>query len=106
MSEITRVDIPEVNAASKNLDVISDQLEDAVASLKRRLAVVDGCWGDDEAGKAFAKNYLPNAEETLKNSNLTVESLASVAENLRTITTEFAKLDQYGADKLVFEDKK
>jgi uncharacterized protein YukE len=106
MSEITRVDIPEVNAASGRLDVISDQLEVAVQALKRRLAVVEGCWGTDEAGNAFAKNYLPKAEDALKNGNLTTESLGTVAENLRKITTEFAKLDQYGADKLVFEDKK
>jgi hypothetical protein len=105
MSEITRVDIPQVNGASTRLDVIADQLEEAVHALKRRLEAVDGCWGDDEAGKKFAEGYLPKAEEALKNGKLTPESMATVAENLRMITTEFAKLDQYGADKLVFQDK-
>lgn len=106
MGEITRVDIPVVNGASARLDVIADQLESAVHSLKRQLEARNGCWGDDEFGKKFAQGYLPKAEDTLKNSDLTTESLATVAENLRMITTEFAKLDQYGADKLVFEDKK
>ncbi|WP_033341691.1 WXG100 family type VII secretion target [Catenuloplanes japonicus] len=105
MSEITRVQIPEVNGASTRLDVISDQLETAVHQLKRRLEAVEGCWGDDEAGKKFAEGYLPKAQEALENGKLTPESLATVAENLRMITTEFAKLDQYGADKLIFEDK-
>ena len=105
MSEITKVYIPEVNGASARLDVISDQLEEAVHQLKRRLEAVEGCWGDDEAGKKFAKGYLPKAAEALGNGKLTPESMATVAENLRMITTEFAKLDQYGADKLVFKDK-
>ena len=105
MSEITRVEIPEVHGAGARLDVIADQLESAVHALKRRLEVVDGCWGDDEAGKKFAEGYLPKAEEALENGKLTPESMAIVAENLHMIATEFEKLDQYGADKLIFEDK-
>ncbi|MDR7274273.1 hypothetical protein [Catenuloplanes atrovinosus] len=105
MSEITRVEIPVVNGSSRELDGIADQLETALISLKRRLEAVDGCWGDDEAGKKFAQSYIPKAEATLESSQLSHEALSTVAENLRFITTEFAKLDEYGADKLEFKDE-
>lgn len=105
MSEITEVDIPAVNNSSDRLKSIAADLGTALSNLQHRLEAVDGCWGDDEGGKKFAANYVPQADAVLEGSKLSHDGMKTVAENLRFVATEFGRLDEYGADKLVFEDK-
>jgi len=104
MSRITRVNIPEVEAAAGDLDKIAADLEKALDELKALGERLHGCWGEDEFGEKFAENYLPLAEELLDQSDHTVTDLATVAMNLREIARHFQDIDQEAGEYLELSD--
>jgi uncharacterized protein YukE len=96
--------IPEVNAAAVDLEKIADDLRQALDQLKATCERLHGCWGEDEFGEKFAKNYLPAADEILKQSAISAEDLDKVAANLKTVAKEFQKVDQEGGESLELTD--
>ncbi|MET8281671.1 WXG100 family type VII secretion target [Micromonospora sp. NPDC005174] len=100
MSEITSADIPGVHGVADRLGTAGDRLGDALRALQRDLDAVYGCWGDDDAGKSFANNYVGTAEQQLADLATTVETLGGVADNLDVIADAFQQLDAQGGGSL------
>lgn len=63
MGESFRLDPDGLATANDDLRVVGETFGTAYDNL---IAVLDdhhGCWGDDDIGKAFAKNYVTPADE-------------------------------------------
>jgi hypothetical protein len=104
MPKVTALDFPAVNNIAGNLETAIAEFATALAEMKRVAAELDGCWSDDEAGKAFAASYLANAEKTLANGDLTVESVTLLATNLRKVAEMFSELDADSGGVLILKD--
>ncbi|UOZ06972.1 WXG100 family type VII secretion target [Amycolatopsis sp. WQ 127309] len=61
---------------------------------------LDGCWGDDESGEAFAKNYVGTADQAKEGMRSMLEGLKSMAENLAQSTKNFQGLDELAAKEM------
>jgi uncharacterized protein YukE len=61
---------------ASGLNTAADQLEDAGNELRNALAAQGACWGEDESGKEFSKDYIPGSEGA-------VEAFASLVEGMR-----------------------
>lgn len=105
MSKITSLNIPAVNTIASDLDAAVAQFAAALAEMKRIAAELHGCWGDDEAGRNFAESYLQNAEDTLSNGTITVETVTELAGSLRKIAQMFSELDSESGGVLTLVDK-
>lgn len=93
MSQITSLEIPEVNSVAGNIDAATARFSTAVAKMQRIAESLNGCWGDDEFGENFAETYLQHAEDTLAGGHLAVEGIGELAANLRKIAEMFATVD-------------
>lgn len=58
----------------------SDSLDGVMQALNSALQAEGQCWGGDESGQAFAKEYVPNSEATLE----AFENLAKALGDIRT----------------------
>ncbi|WP_370945823.1 WXG100 family type VII secretion target [Amycolatopsis sp. cg5] len=79
-----------VLVAAKGFLNAADQLEEATKALQSALAAQGACWGDDESGKEFAKDYVPGAEGGVEGFGSLVQGLRGMHQNvdtaMRTIT--------------------
>lgn len=105
MPDITSADVPGVHGMADRLESAGDRLADVLKGLQRDLGAVHGCWGDDEAGKAFEGNYVGPAEQQLADIGTTAETLGTVADNLRLIADAFQQLDAEGGGVLELRDE-
>lgn len=70
------IDPEAATTAAADLGSAADQLEAAGRALADALSAVGACWGGDESGQEFAKDYVPGSEGT-------VRAFASLVEGLR-----------------------
>jgi hypothetical protein len=59
MSDTFRVDIDGLRVAGPRLEVLGDVVATTLARLSAVLDAEGACWGQDEAGQAFAGVYQP-----------------------------------------------
>ncbi|TVT14927.1 WXG100 family type VII secretion target [Amycolatopsis rhizosphaerae] len=82
-----------VLSSARGLRDAADQLREAGQALGSALAAQGECWGDDESGKEFAKDYVPGAKGATEAFGSLTEALTSLYENIA------AAMEQYsGAD--------
>jgi uncharacterized protein YukE len=55
---------------------VADQLDDATTALTNAIHSLGNCWGDDDSGKEFAKDYVPGSQQA-------VDAFGSLAESIR-----------------------
>lgn len=96
----TRIDVDEARAENQRLRQLGRQFTDSVAQLKSAAERYDGCWGGDKFGETFAKGYVPNASETLKNVDTFGKNVGATADQVDTAINEFEKSDQDNANNL------
>jgi uncharacterized protein YukE len=63
MSDVMRVDSAALRQAVPRFAAVSSQLDGVFRRLAAALAAEGECWGADDTGKAFAKEYLPAAQQ-------------------------------------------
>jgi uncharacterized protein YukE len=63
MSDVMRVDSVALRQAAPRFSALSGQLDGVFRQLAAALAAEGECWGTDDTGKAFAKEYLPAAQQ-------------------------------------------
>jgi hypothetical protein len=73
-----------VLSASNGLVTAADGLENALNTLQGALAAQGECWGDDDSGKEFAKDYVPGAQGA-------VDGFANLVQGLRGMRQNVAK---------------
>lgn len=96
----TRIDVDQARAENERLRQLGTQFTDAVARLKSAAERYDGCWGGDQFGQTFAKGYVPNATETLKNVGTFGQNVGATADQVDAAIGEFEKVDQNNANNL------
>ncbi|MFJ1461372.1 hypothetical protein [Nocardia sp. N2S4-5] len=73
---------------------LGDRVGGTYAGLRDSLAEVDGCWGDDDLGVAFAESFTPGADQLLANLRAMQESLRETARGLIDATHSVEDADQ------------
>lgn len=96
----TMLDSDRVAEENRKLRQIGSRFKDAVSKIKADAQRYDGCWGGDELGQAFAKNYAPSATQTLKDVDTVQNNVTTVADNVDQVVKELRKIDQDHANRL------
>jgi uncharacterized protein YukE len=95
-----QVDPVRLRSASPQFDAAADQLDDARTALEAALAAEGPCWGGDDAGHTFARNYLPQAEATTTAVATIVAALRGIRLSLDASADTWEGCDQVAADRL------
>lgn len=82
-----------ITAASK-LGSAADQLDDAGKELMAAINSLGQCWGNDEAGKEFAKDYEPGAQGSSEGFANVVEALRGMQHNVERSMTAFKNAEE------------
>lgn len=101
---ITGVNMDTAPAVTQRLSNTTQTLSSAFDDLQQFLEARFGCWGDDETGKSFAKNYVPNYQSFMDNFKTLRDSLVQNAGDIAQIPEEFANLDQQNAQAVSGQD--
>ncbi|SER23022.1 hypothetical protein [Lentzea albida] len=75
-----RIQLDEVRAGAGGFGVAAEMLSEAGSTLSNALAAQGACWGGDESGQQFSKDYVPAAEGTVK-------AFSQLSEAIRAIKT-------------------
>ncbi|MFD2420679.1 hypothetical protein [Amycolatopsis pigmentata] len=98
--DITSIDIGAASEAFKKISKTTDDLTTAFGKLTTNLAAKYGCWGTDDTGNQFAKEYVKNYNDYIKNGvDLTVQ-LEQNATDLNQVPAQVSETDQQNADNL------
>ena len=100
MAEELRFDPDVVDSANKRVRGSTDQFSSMLDMLLNKCKQHDGCWGNDEFGKAFAKSYLPSQSTMCSNGVQMVLGLSTFSANLDQGVIALEQTDQNNADKM------
>ncbi|WP_433598152.1 hypothetical protein ACQPXH_20520 [Nocardia sp. CA-135953] len=100
MNREVRVDPDSLRYQSVRLAELGDQVGQTYTGLRDALAYADGCWGDDDMGLAFAKDFKPNTDKLLANLRSMAESLHDMANGINTAANDFEAQDAIGAGRI------
>lgn len=78
---------------AKGLKRTGNRLTDSYDELTNTLTDYVGCWGDDEIGKGFEKNYWDNSQELIDGMKDGGEGLVDSANGAKKSAHYFADLD-------------
>jgi hypothetical protein len=82
---------------AKGLKRTGNRLTDSYEELTNTLTGYVGCWGDDEIGKGFEKNYWDNSQELIEGMKGGGEGLVDSANGAKKSAHYFADLDLHTA---------
>lgn len=72
--------VDEVRSAAGAFGVAGEMLSEAGSALSNALSAQGACWGGDESGQTFSKDYVPAADGTTK-------AFAQLSEAIQAIKT-------------------
>ncbi|ONI87847.1 hypothetical protein ALI144C_07850 [Actinosynnema sp. ALI-1.44] len=82
---------------TNGLDDAGTDLGNAYRKLSDVLTQFKGCWGDDEIGKGFQKNYYKDAEDLREGAGKLSKGLVETAANASQKGKSMAELDEESA---------
>ena len=91
------VDPTALRSASPKFSAAGDKLQTAFEALRGVLDAHNGCWGGDDAGKEFAKTYVPIAEQALAAFPALAGGIHSIREGLDASADTWEAVDEGGA---------
>jgi hypothetical protein len=94
------LDESDARAAGKRAQNAGERL---LAAHRELVAVLDdreGCWGDDEIGKAFANKYVGMADGTRTNTEILGSNLVNTGEGIGVIAAGLADVDEDNARRI------
>jgi hypothetical protein len=94
------LDESDAHAAGNRAETAGERLLAAHRELVAVLNDREGCWGDDDIGKAFAKNYVGMADGTRENTEILGTNLSDVGEGIRVIASDLADVDEDNARRI------
>ncbi|MGW0516518.1 WXG100 family type VII secretion target [Crossiella sp. NPDC003009] len=100
MSGKTRQNADGIRAGAGRLSRVGDDLAKAATSLQSALTGEGQCWGNDESGQAFAKDYVPAADAVSKGIADVAQGLINVAKGLNDQATTMEQADTGSAANL------
>ncbi|MDX8056754.1 hypothetical protein SK571_45935 [Lentzea sp. BCCO 10_0798] len=93
-------DPDDVRSVNKQVCSTKDNFSEKLQALIAKCQQHDGCWGNDEFGQSFAKNYTPAQKTMLQNGNDVVTSLTSFSSLLDRGVLFLQETDQNNANNL------
>lgn len=105
MSEVTRVDIPQVNSVADDLLRYGTSVSEAFGVVKSELEKNWGSWGEDQYGRQFSEKWAPQTEELMEAVLEMLDGITDFGEGLRKVTVAFAELDVNSGESLSFKDE-
>ncbi|MGW5517132.1 hypothetical protein [Nocardia africana] len=100
MSDELRLDPDALRQDGARLAELGDRVGRTYARLQHGLAAADGCWGDDDLGEAFARDFTPHADQLLAGLRAMQESLRGVAQQVANSAHDFESQDLHGASRI------
>lgn len=80
--------------AAAQFGIAADQLDDAGKELLAAMNSLGQCWGSDDAGKEFAKDYEPGAQGSSEGFANIVEALRGMQHNVERSMTAFTNAEE------------
>jgi WXG100 family type VII secretion target len=90
-----------LRGASPKFDNASDSLKTALDKLNGVLQAEGACWGGDEAGQAFAKEYEPGAENGTESMQALAQALHQVRGELDATARTWDEDDKSNAQGVI-----
>jgi len=87
------VDPQALRATQPSFTSVADTITTAAAALARVIADEGECWGNDEIGQAFAKNYTPGVDSGQQAVTGLATVMTQLGANLVTIATTLEAQD-------------
>lgn len=100
MAENFRLDPDGLARGTRDARGAGQRLGDAFKRLTEVTDAHDGCWGDDDIGKAFAKNYVGPSADNRKYSQDSVQAFGKYADDGDQASTAFQGVDQQNAQAM------
>ncbi|MFC9254306.1 WXG100 family type VII secretion target [Amycolatopsis thailandensis] len=100
MAEKFRLNPEELERVAKGLASAGDQFSTSLELLLGELAKYEGCWGHDEIGKSFEKQYVATANGAKKFGADLSENVESIPAMLRKASKSFQQVDEDTAKAL------
>ncbi|MDT7783366.1 MAG: hypothetical protein QOF58_1785 [Pseudonocardiales bacterium] len=95
-----RFDPDVVRSVNKQVGATATNFSEKVQELVAKCLQHDGCWGNDEFGQSFAKNYTPGQATMLKNGKDIVSSLTTFGKLLDQGVLFLEETDENNAKQL------
>jgi hypothetical protein len=89
-----------VITASSKLGIAADQLDEAGKALLNALAAQGECWGNDDAGKEFSKDYVPGTQGAEEGFTNLVGALRGMHGNVEKSMNALKNADDQAKDAL------
>ncbi|RSN58933.1 hypothetical protein DMH01_23330 [Amycolatopsis sp. WAC 04182] len=83
-----------VKSAAAKLGIAADQLDEAGKELVAAMNSLGQCWGNDDAGKEFAKDYEPGAQGSSEGFANIVEALRGMQHNVERSMTAYTNAEE------------
>jgi len=100
MAENFRMDSSGLSAANSGFKVVGDDFSKAYDALTAVLDDHHGCWGTDDIGKAFEKNYTPSEKEIRDGGGEAVTGMSDLHEGIDESRKTFEGVDHESAQKI------
>jgi uncharacterized protein YukE len=79
---------------------VADQVQAVYDTLTAKLEAEGACWGNDDAGNAFAAKYVGGAVSALQQMDTTHQGLQSMVDGICTWARNYVNADQAAQDDL------
>ncbi|MGW4133499.1 WXG100 family type VII secretion target [Amycolatopsis japonica] len=100
MAEKFRLEPEGVSAAAARLGRLGERLQSAVRDLELTLNERHGCWGSDDIGEAFAKNYVESSEEAREGARMAAEGTARLRDDIDKNVELLEQVDEESAARM------
>lgn len=104
MPERFFADPEQLRRQAPEFDRIADGVSGTVQELEAALAAAGAPWGDDDAGTAFARSYIPEKEQALSDLNTLVQVLQQSGRDLEQLADNLSHMDDMGRQQIANSD--
>ncbi|TWF91637.1 WXG100 family type VII secretion target [Saccharopolyspora dendranthemae] len=83
-----------VRGGAAKFDGAADQVESILSRLQQSLQAQGDCWGNDESGQAFSKDYVPGSDGVTEALSAVQEALHNLRGQVEGAANDFESIDQ------------
>ncbi|MFF0530726.1 hypothetical protein ACFYT3_20300 [Nocardia amikacinitolerans] len=95
-----QVDPDALRSTKPGFAAAAEKVLEAVRNVQATVAAEGECWGSDEIGQNFAKEYTPGAEDGMKGIEGLGKSIEALSGGVDAIASAFQQQDELNAKAL------
>jgi len=84
----------QIRTGANAFSSMTDAVNTTSQTLSSILASQGNCWGNDEAGQAFAKDYVPASQEALQAFHTLIQNIQLLQQNLQQTANAYEGSDE------------